>query len=101
MRDGRPGCLKHISRQLYFFFSVESSGNQRTVSFKKNFEWLKQQLRKKPFNISNWVTERPTLWENNLPAYLVHMDLKRDIIIPGPFISESRVYNLQFQAESE
>lgn len=71
------------------------------VSFKKKFDWLKKQLRKKPFNISNWVTERPTLWENNLPAYLVHMAPKRDMIMPGPFISESRVYNLQFQAESE
>lgn len=29
------------------------------------------------------------------------MDPKRDIIMPGPFISESRVYDLQFQAESE
>lgn len=36
-----------------------------------------------------------------LAAYLVHMGPKREIIMPGPFISESRVYNLHFQAESE
>lgn len=67
----------------------------------KKIRLVKTTTQKKTFNISNWVTERPTLWENSLPAYLVHMDPKRDIIMPGPFISESRVYDLQFQAESE